>query len=110
MSERIHNLRERAASAGRAATDMFRVRASSLAAAPARRADARARAICPIDDWDFVPLYTDGSCPLCGWTPPGYAYRPPLLSRLDWFWVGLLAMAVVSAIMLIAVLRAYTAT
>ena len=72
-----------------------------------RRADSRARAICPVDDWAFTPLYTDGACPLCGWEPPGYSHRSPAFSRLDWYWVAMLAIVLVSAIMLIAVLSAY---
>jgi len=84
---------------------------SKLATAPGslltRRADSRARAICPVDDWAFTPLYTDGTCPLCGWEPPGYGHRTPAFSRLDWYWAAMLGIVVVSAIMLIAVLSAY---
>lgn len=80
---------------------------TAVTTAPARHADARARAICPVDDWAFTPLYTDGACPLCGWEPPGYVLRPPLMYRLEWYWVGMLGIVVVSAVMLIAVLKAY---
>ena len=76
----------------------------------ARRADSRAHAICPVDDWAFTPLYTDGTCPLCGWNPPGYTHRAPALSRLDWYWAAMLGIVAVSAIMLIAVLSAYLGT
>lgn len=72
-----------------------------------RHADARARAICPVDAWAFTPLYTEGTCPLCGWAPPGYRLRPPLMSRLDWYWMGMIALFVASAVMLAFVLSVY---
>lgn len=37
---------------------------------PARR---QRTAHCPADDWTFEPKYTDGTCPLCGWVPDGWA-------------------------------------
>lgn len=77
-------------------------------ATAAGRGDARVRAMCPVDHWEFKPLYTEGACPLCGWAPPAFTYRPPLLHRLEWFWVGLASMALVSIVMLIVVLNAYT--
>jgi hypothetical protein len=73
-----------------------------------RRADARARAICPVDSWTFTPLYTNGSCPLCGWKPEGYAYAPPALAPYDRYWGALAGIAGVSVVMCIAVLVAYT--
>lgn len=103
------NRRATASAAG--AGQAVRAALTRLVAAPhsarSRRADSRARAICPVDDWAFTPLYTDGSCPLCGWDPPGYAFRPPALHRLDWYWAAMLGIVAVSAIMLIAVLSAY---
>jgi hypothetical protein len=97
------SLRRRVQSAGQLVTGG----AAAMSTAAATRADPRVRALCPIDDWEFKPLYTDGTCPLCGWAPPAYVHRPPLFHRLDWFWAGMGAMAIVSVAMLIAVLNAY---
>ena len=80
---------------------------TSLHAWHAEHVNARAHAICPVDDWTFTPLYTDGSCPLCGWQPPGYKLRTPALSRFDWYLAALVGIAAVSAIMLVTVLNAF---
>ncbi len=83
-------------------------RAVALAAAwRSRRADARARAICPVNSWAFSPLYSNGRCPLCGWAPEGYAYAPPLLTPYERYWGMLAGIGAVSLVMCIAVLVAY---
>jgi hypothetical protein len=61
---------------------------------------------CPVDDWDFRPLYTDGVCPLCGWAPEG-AVRSFQRQTIDWFWPAVGAMAVASGLMAILVILAY---
>ena len=76
----------------------------ALAAARQRYADAQARAICPVDNLEFTPLYTDGHCPLCGWTPDGYHLARPPLSHYDRFWGALGAIAALSVVMLLVVL------
>jgi len=77
--------------------------AEALAAMRTRYADARARAVCPVDNLEFTPLYTDGHCPLCGWVPEGYHYAPPALSRYDRHWGALGGIAALSVVMLLAV-------
>ena len=72
-----------------------------------RRRDARARAICPADALAFTPLYTRGRCPLCGWAPPGYEYRPPLMHRYDWYWGALAGMAAMSVVVGIVIVTIY---
>jgi hypothetical protein len=73
-----------------------------------RRADARARAICPVDSWTFTPLHSNGRCPLCGWVPEGYVYAPPLLAPYSRYWGGLATIAATSLFMCIVVVVAYT--
>lgn len=82
----------------------------ALIAARRRRADARASAVCPNDSWAFAPLYTDGACPLCGWTPDGYRYATPLLTPYERFWGGMAAIAAVSVLMCVAVVVAINRT
>jgi hypothetical protein len=77
--------------------------ARSLAAMRRRHADARARAVCPVDNLEFTPLYTDGHCPLCGWVPEGYRYTRPTLSRYDRHWGALGAIGALSVAMLLVV-------
>lgn len=65
--------------------------------APALRASGRVH--CDLDDWDFDPRYTEGSCPICGWRPPEgtVAEQPRWLTALDrvqWDFVGLIVLAV----------------
>ena len=110
MSDFVQRLRGVLSRAAASVKRLVAPPVTALVAAPARRADARARAICPVDDWSFTPLYTDGACPLCGWEPPGYSFRPPLLHKLDWYWATMLAIIGVSAVMLVAVLSAYLRT
>jgi hypothetical protein len=66
------------------------------------------RAHCPIDDWDFDPRYTDGVCPLCGWRPPGAPVEPPAFVRIDWFWPIVALVVVMSVVMGVLVLIAYS--
>ena len=66
------------------------------------------RAHCEFDDWDFAPRYTDGACPLCGWEPDGIVAEPALIERMDWFTVMLVAVVIVSIVMGILVVHAYT--
>lgn len=73
-----------------------------------RRADGRARAICPTDSWAFTPLYTGGHCPLCGWTPDGYVHREPPLTSYDRYWGAMAAIAAVSVLMFVVVVVAAT--
>jgi len=77
--------------------------AGMLAAARRRHLDARSRAICPVDDLEFTPLYSDGHCPLCGWVPDGYDYARPVLSGYDRHWGALGAIAALSVAMLLVV-------
>jgi hypothetical protein len=65
------------------------------------------RVRCEFDDWEFSPRFTDGVCPLCGWRPEGIVEEPPLVERMDWFMVMLVAVVMVSIVMGILVLRAY---
>jgi hypothetical protein len=54
------------------------------------------RVHCETDDWTFDPRYTQGRCPICGWTPKGVASAPrwlALVNRLDWDILGLLLLA-----------------
>ena len=97
-----------ALAAVRAALARLLQRAGSGGAARATRGDSRARAICPTDSWAFTPLYTNGSCPLCGWAPDGYAYRPPLFTPYERYWGALAGIAALSVVMCIAVVIAYT--
>lgn len=58
------------------------------------RSSGRVR--CETDDWTFDPRYTQGRCPICGWTPEGVASAPrwlSLVNRLDWDMLGLLVLA-----------------
>ena len=66
------------------------------------------KAHCPIDDWDFEPRFTDGRCPLCGWTPPGAPIEAPRVTRIDWFWPMVALVTVVSVVMGVLVLVAYS--
>ena len=66
------------------------------------------RVHCEFDDWDFAPRYTDGACPLCGWQPDGIVVEPALVERMDWFMVMLVAVVVVSIVMGVLVVHAYT--
>ena len=75
-----------------------------------RRADAKARAICPVDSWAFTPLYSNGACPLCGWKPDAYVYKPPLLTPYERYWGALGGIVAVSVVMAIFVIYAYTHT
>lgn len=92
----------------RAALAALVQRATSRTGARTTRGDARARAICPTDAWTFTPLYTNGSCPLCGWVPDGYVYKPPLLTPYERYWGALAGIATLSVVMCIVVILAST--
>jgi len=62
---------------------------------------------CPTDNWDFVPRYTDGVCPLCGYRPEGAPITAPWSARVDWFWPTAAMFLVISVVMGILVLAAY---
>jgi len=66
------------------------------------------RVHCEFDDWDFAPRFTDGVCPLCGWRPEGIVVESSLVERLDWFMLMLVAVVIVSIVMGILVIYAYT--
>jgi hypothetical protein len=65
------------------------------------------RVRCEFDDWEFSPRFTDGVCPLCGWRPEGIVEETPLVQRLDWFMVMLVAVVIASIVMGILVIHAY---
>lgn len=94
----------------RRAEDLLATISGMVAAARRRFLDARSRAICPVDDLEFTPLYSDGHCPLCGWVPEGYRYARPPLSGYDRHWGALGAIAAVSAVMLLVVVFALSNT
>jgi len=51
--------------------------------------------MCDADGWSFDPRYTQGRCPICGWTPEGAPDAPrwlALANRLDWQMIGLWAL------------------
>jgi hypothetical protein len=85
-----------------------RAAARRVASAQQRRADRRAKAICPVDSWTFTPLYTDGHCPLCGWVPEAYVYAPPPLTPYQRYWGALGGIAVLSVVMCVVVAVAVT--
>ena len=74
---------------------------------PLRRAHPDLRAICPNDRFDFSPRYTDGVCPLCGWHPEEVDTTPPLIARIDRFWIAVGALVVTSIVMGVLVVLAY---
>ena len=54
------------------------------------------RAFCELDRWYFDPRYTQGRCPICGWTPDGVPAYPAWMiaaRRIDWELFGLLLVA-----------------
>jgi len=76
-------------------------------AVPRRRAPVRA--YCELDRWSFDPRYTEGRCPICGWTPPGAAVAPAWLAvarKLEWELTGLVLLLVVLVILGVLVARA----
>ena len=53
-------------------------------------------AYCELDKWRFDPLYTQGTCPICGWAPEGAPKAPrwlTLANRVDWELLGLFLLA-----------------
>jgi hypothetical protein len=91
-----------------AAAESGRAAGERLVQQRRRRADARGKAICPVDSWTFTPLYTKGKCPLCGWQPEGYVYAPPFLAPYERYWGALGGILATSVLMCIVVVVAYT--
>ncbi|HKV87785.1 MAG TPA: hypothetical protein VJT78_07295 [Candidatus Dormibacteraeota bacterium] len=53
-------------------------------------------AYCELDRWRFDPRYTQGRCPICGWTPAGAPDAPRWMRfsrRVDWELFGLFMLA-----------------
>jgi len=68
-----------------------------LAAGTAARRKS-GRAYCELDRWSFDPRYTDGRCPICGWTPPGAQSAPfwlVMARKFEWELAGLVLLTVV---------------
>ena len=64
---------------------------------------------CELDDWDYDPRYTEGTCPICGVRPDGAPAAPRwlLLSRrVPWDLVFLFALLAVLLVLAVVVLRA----
>ena len=73
------------------------------------RARAHMRAYCELDKWSFDPRYTDGRCPICGWTPPGAPAAPAWLAvarKFEWELTGLVLLLAVLVILGVLVARA----
>ena len=73
------------------------------------RSRANARAYCELDKWSFDPRYTEGRCPICGWTPPGAPSAPAWLAvarKFEWELTGLVLLLVVLVILGVLVARA----
>ena len=83
---------------------------AAVASVRHRHADARARAICPVDSWAFTPLYSNGACPLCGWKPEAYVYKPPLLTPYERYWGALGGIVALSVVMAVLAITAYIQT
>jgi hypothetical protein len=64
-------------------------------------------AICPEDGFWFRPLYTGGTCPLCGASVANGSPRLPLIVRADRFWLGMAMLTLVSVGMSTLVLLMY---
>ena len=62
---------------------------------------------CPRDDFEFRPYYSDGACPVCGWTPEGVSIERPWWQGLDPLWLAIAAMLAVSLVMGAVVLAVY---
>lgn len=68
-----------------------------------------AHAYCELDKWSFDPRYTDGHCPICGWTPPGAPTAPAWLAaarKFEWELTGLILLLIVLVILGVLVARA----
>jgi len=61
---------------------------------------------CVNDGFDFRPYFTDGACPLCGWSPDAVEVAQPWTHRADWVLIAFAALLVVSVAMTVAVLTA----
>jgi hypothetical protein len=79
---------------------------------PAKAVDrtrAPVRAYCELDKWSFDPRYTEGRCPICGWTPPGAPSAPAWLvvaRKFEWEITGLVMLLVVLVILGVVVASA----
>jgi len=76
---------------------------------PRSRPRPRDRFHCEADDWTFDARYTQGRCPICGWTPEGAPTMPRWMSlarRADWEMVGLLVLLDVLVLLGLVVARA----
>ena len=71
------------------------------------RARAERRVTCPNDRFAFAPRFTEGTCPLCGWKPKEAVAAPPLLARVDRFWLAVGLWGAASLLMLVLVVLAY---
>ncbi len=60
---------------------------------------------CPNDDLEFRPYFTEGMCPLCGWSVPTPVARP-WTHTADWVWLTFAALVLASVVMIIVVLVA----
>jgi hypothetical protein len=67
---------------------------------------AEDRVVCPIDDLEFRPYYTDGECPICGWKPTD-PVAEPWWQTADPVVVAFGAAVLVAVIMVIIVIAAY---
>jgi hypothetical protein len=68
-----------------------------------------ARSFCELDRWYFDPRYTQGSCPICGWTPedaPAYPAWMVAARRVDWELFSLLLLADILIVLGLVVARA----
>jgi len=78
---------------------------ATQAAPQAAPAKARGKKVyCQRDDWYFDPRYTDGACPICGWSPPAANLQaaPAWLVRaqqLPWDVIFLILLFVVLVVM-----------
>jgi hypothetical protein len=64
---------------------------------------------CEVDDWDYDPRYTEGSCPICRQGPPGAPVAPRwlLLSRrVPWDFVFLGGLFLVALVLGMAAVQA----
>jgi hypothetical protein len=68
-----------------------------------------ARVFCELDRWYFDPRYTQGRCPICGWTPergPAYPGWMAVARRVDWELFSLLLLADILVVLGVVVAHA----
>ena len=83
------------------------IRPGSISRWLASRPPARLR--CEQDDWSFDPRYTNGRCPICGWTLEGAPTAPGWLAavnRVDWQTVMLVGLVDLLVLLSLIVSRA----